>query len=89
MSEVTAQLNRLRVAPRKVRAVANFIKGKDVVKALYQLEFLMKRSAPHLIKLLKSAISKRPDFAIDESNWRKIKPAVKKARAEIAKEMYG
>jgi|SRR3989344_978615 len=57
MSEVTAQLNRLRVAPRKVRAVANFIKGKDVVKALYQLEFLMKRSAPHLIKLLKSAIS--------------------------------
>ena len=41
------------------------------------------------IQILKSAISKRPDFAIDESNWRKIKPAVKKARAEIAKEMYG
>ena len=29
-----------------------------------------------------------PDFAIDEINWRKIKPAVKKARAEVSKEMY-
>jgi len=40
------------------------------------------------IKLLKTAVSGRPDFAIDEINWRKIKPAVKKARAEVSKEMY-
>lgn len=57
MAEVTAQLNRLRLAPRKVRSVANLIKGKDAVKALYQLEFLIKRPAPYLIKLVKSAIS--------------------------------
>ncbi len=41
------------------------------------------------IKILKTAVAKRPDFAIDDSNWRKIKPAVKKARTEIAKEIYG
>lgn len=57
MAEVTAQLNRLRLAPRKVRSVTNLIKGKDVVKALYQLEFLIKRPAPYLIKLVRSAIS--------------------------------
>ena len=57
MAEITAQLNRLRLAPRKVRSVANLIKGKDVAKALFQLEFLIKRPSPHLIKLIKSAIS--------------------------------
>ena len=40
------------------------------------------------IGMLKTAVSRRPDFAIDEVNWRKIKPAVKKARAEVSKEMY-
>jgi len=40
------------------------------------------------IRLLKTAVSGRPDFSIDEINWRKFKPAVKKARAEISKEMY-
>ena len=41
------------------------------------------------IKLLKRAVSKRPDFGIDETNWQKIKSSVKKARAEVSKEIYG
>ncbi len=57
MAQVTAQLNRLRLAPRKVRAVANLIKGKDVVKVLAQLDHLVKKPSPHLSKLLNSAIS--------------------------------
>ncbi len=57
MTQVTAQLNRLRLAPRKVRLITDLIKGKDVSKALYQLEYLMKRSAPYLIKLLNSAVN--------------------------------
>jgi len=57
MTEVTAQLNRLRLAPRKVRSVANLIKGKDVVKVLAQLDHLIKKPAPHLSKLLNSAIA--------------------------------
>src|SRR3990167_6497030 len=55
--EVKAQLNGLRMAPRKVRAVANLIKGKDVVYALNQMEFLIKRPVLPLIKLLNSAIA--------------------------------
>ena len=57
MSEVTAQLNGLRIAPRKVRAVVNLIKGKNVIDAVSQLEFMIKKPTLGLIKLLNSAIS--------------------------------
>lgn len=57
MTQVKAQLNGLRIAPRKVRAVTKLLKGKDVGYALSQMEFLMKRSVLPLIKLLNSAIA--------------------------------
>ena len=57
MAEVKAQLNGLRIAPRKVRAVTNLLKGKDVVYALNQMEFYMKRPVLPLMKLLNSAIA--------------------------------
>ena len=41
------------------------------------------------IKLLKAAVAERPDFEIDEINWKKAKPALKKARAQTHKEVYG
>jgi len=55
--EVKAQLNGLRIAPRKVRAVTNLLKGKDVAYALNQMEFFMKRPVLPLMKLLNSAIA--------------------------------
>lgn len=55
--EVKAQLNGLRIAPRKVRAVTNLVKGKDVTAALNQLEFLIKKPSVALIKLLNSAVA--------------------------------
>ncbi len=55
--QTTAQLNNLRIAPRKVRLVARAIKGMDIVRAEQQLNFLTKRSAGPLGKLLKSAIA--------------------------------
>ncbi len=55
--EIKAQLNGLRIAPRKVRAITNLVKKKDVVYALNQMEFLMKRPVLPLIKLLNSAIA--------------------------------
>ncbi len=67
MTEVKAQLNGLRMAPRKVRAVANLLKGKDVNYALSQMEFLMKRPVLPLIKLLNSAI------ASAENNYNMVK----------------
>jgi len=57
MAEVKAQLNGLRIAPRKVRAVTNLLKGKNVVYALNQMEFYMKKPVLPLIKLLNSAIA--------------------------------
>ncbi len=57
MPDVKAKLNNLRMPPRKLRTVASLIKGKDVAKALEQLEFTIKGASPHLIKLLNSAIA--------------------------------
>ncbi|MEK7121622.1 MAG: 50S ribosomal protein L22, partial [Patescibacteria group bacterium] len=57
MTQVKAQLNGLRIAPRKVRAITNLVKGRDVVYALNQMEFFMKRPVLPLIKLLNSAIA--------------------------------
>ncbi|MBI4121437.1 MAG: 50S ribosomal protein L22 [Candidatus Ryanbacteria bacterium] len=55
MTQITAQLSRLRIAPRKVRSVANALKGMDVVLAAEQLRELPKASAMPLLKLVKSA----------------------------------
>lgn len=57
MAEVKAQLNGLRIAPRKVRAVANLIKGKNVVEAASQLEHYVRKTSPALLKLLNSAVA--------------------------------
>lgn len=55
--QVKAQLNNLRLAPRKVRAVANLIKGKNTSEALSQLEYFVRRPVGPLKKLLDSAIA--------------------------------
>lgn len=67
MAEVKAQLNSLRLAPRKVRAVSNLIKGKNVLDALSQLEALVKRPSSPVAKLLKSAIANA------ENNYHMVK----------------
>lgn len=55
--KITAQLNRLRVSPRKVRLVADLIRGKKVKEAKSILKFTRKKSAPPLEKLLLSALA--------------------------------
>lgn len=54
---VKARLKNLRIAPRKVRLVADLIRGKKVDYALNQLEFLVKASAEPMKKLLKQAVA--------------------------------
>jgi len=54
---ITAKLSHLRISPRKVRLVANLIKGLNVAEAEKQLRFLPKKSAKPLLKLLTSAIA--------------------------------
>ncbi|OIO45738.1 MAG: 50S ribosomal protein L22 [Parcubacteria group bacterium CG1_02_36_42] len=66
---VTAKLKYLRIAPRKVRLVADLIRGKKVSQALNFLEFLPKKSALPFLKLLKQAIANaKHNFQLDESN---------------------
>lgn len=55
--KVTAQLNGLRMAPRKVRAVVNVVKKQDAMGAINQLNHMARRPAPQLLKLLNSAIA--------------------------------
>lgn len=57
MTEVTAQLKYLRIAPRKVRLVADCIRSKTVQRAAEELSFLQKRSAAPILKLLRSAVA--------------------------------
>lgn len=57
MAEIKAQLNNLRLAPRKVRAVSNLLKGKNILDAIAQLEAIVKRPGLPVMKLLKSAIA--------------------------------
>ena len=50
-------LNNLRIAPRKVRLIANLIKKSPALEAEIQLKFQNKRAALPMLKLLKSAIA--------------------------------
>jgi len=64
---VKAKLNYLRIAPRKVRLVADLVRGKNVAKARTILEFTKKRAAQPLKKLLDSAVANaRNNFKIDK-----------------------
>jgi large subunit ribosomal protein L22 len=55
--EATAKLRYLRITPRKVRVVADLIRGKKVDHALAQLAYVEKRAAEPLAKLLRSAVA--------------------------------
>ena len=55
--EIKAKLNYLRIAPRKVRLVADLVEGMDVKEAETQLKFTPKKASTPLLKLLNSAIA--------------------------------
>ncbi len=54
---ITASLKNFRQSPRKVRSVANLVRGKSVDQALNTLSFLNKKAADPLYVLLQSAIA--------------------------------
>jgi large subunit ribosomal protein L22 len=51
------KLKNLRISPRKVRLVADVIRGKNVQAALDTLAFLMKRASNPMSKMVKSGIA--------------------------------
>lgn len=55
--ETKAKLNYLRIAPRKVRLVADLLRGREVKAAELELLHLPKRVSTPLLKLLRSAVA--------------------------------
>lgn len=54
---ITARLNDYRQSPRKVRLVANLVKGKKIEDVKNTLAFLVKRASKPLADLLDSAVA--------------------------------
>jgi len=66
---VIAKLRYLRIAPRKVRLVADLVRGKLVEDAQTILNFTVKKASQPLLKLLKSAVSNAENnFKLDAKN---------------------
>lgn len=63
-----AKLTGYRQSPRKVRLVTDLVKGKKVADALVQLQFLPKRAALPVEKLVRSAIANAKSQGLDEQN---------------------
>ena len=66
---VKASLNNLRIAPRKVRLVADLIRGKRVDFAQAILGVIVKKAAQPISKLLQSAVANAENnFHLDKDN---------------------
>jgi len=63
-----AELNYLRIAPRKVRMVADIIKGLSVNEAEAQLIFQKRRPAKPILKLLHSAVANAKNNQLNPSS---------------------
>jgi large subunit ribosomal protein L22 len=59
--EAKATQKHLRKSARKVRLVADMVRGKNVAKAIKSLNFLNKSSAPLVAKVIKSAAANARD----------------------------
>ena len=70
--EAVAKLNNYPTSPRKMRLLADLIRGMDVDKALGILQFNPKHPAVPMFKLLKSAINnweqKNTDEKVEDAN---------------------
>ena len=64
MNEAKATLSDYRQSPRKVRVVADMVRGKKVEEALITLSFVSKRSALPLQKLIASALANAKNLEI-------------------------
>lgn len=67
--KITAELNNLRMSARKVRLVANAIRGKRVSEVERTLHFLARRAALPIEKLLHSAVANaKNNFQIGDAD---------------------
>lgn len=73
MVETRAKLKQVRISPKKMRLVADAIRGLDVNVALAKLPIIFKKSSPIIEKLLRSAIANAIDKYDVSANDLKIK----------------
>jgi len=66
---ISAKLYNLRISPRKVRLVADLIRGKSADEASAFLNFTVKKAAAPIAKLLNSALAgAKNNFQLDPAN---------------------
>lgn len=68
MTTVSAKLKNYRQSPRKVRTVADLVRGKKVEEAVNSLRFLAKRAGTPIEKLILSAVANAKNIGIDDKN---------------------
>ena len=99
IQEAVATLNYARISSRKVKVVADLIRGKDVNEALAIVKFTPKASSEIIEKLLKSAIANAENNHNMDSNnlyvaeiyanqgptLKRIRPAAKGSASRIRK----
>lgn len=79
--QVIAKLKDLRIAPRKLRLVADLIRGQDALLAKTKLSFLIKKGSKPFLKLLESALANaRNNFQLDEKDLYLAKVLVDEGR---------
>ncbi len=80
MAEIKANLNKIRMSPRKVKLVVDLIRGKTLTEAKNQLRFLVKKPAPLILKLLESAgANAKHNFNINDEDSLKISKIIVEA----------
>ena len=99
IKEATATLKYARISARKVKIVADLIRGKDAKEALAIVKFTPKASSEVLEKLLKSAIANAENnhgmssnnlyvaeiYANQGPTMKRIRPAAKGSAVRIRK----
>ena len=63
-----AVLKNYRQSPRKVRLLADLVRGKLVTEAIDLLRFVDKRAAGPITKVIKSAVANASDYEYDEED---------------------
>src|SRR3989344_5840131 len=68
MEQAKATLSNYRQSPRKVRLVADTVRGKKIEEAITALSFIPKRSALPIQKLLASALANAKNLSLPIEN---------------------
>lgn len=66
MADAKATLSNYRQSPRKVRLIADLIRGKSAAQALSILSMLPKRGAEPMAKLVKSAVANAKEGSAEQ-----------------------